>query len=379
MLNFDFCNRNASIKSTVSLRLGLPTVVGELIAGVLLGPAILNWVQYNGIISEFANLGVICLMFIAGLESDLKLLERYFKPSIVVASVGAMFPMIAFPIIGYLAGLSISKALFLGVTFSATSVSISVEVLVEMHRLKTKEGITILGAAVADDITSVVLLGIVSTLTHQNVTGSKIQSFGLVVAMVAQIAYFILIWLLIKWAVPKVINWVQPFKFANRSKALISLIFCFGLSCLAEVTGLSSITGAFFAGLAISSTCWKQAVQSQILPFGHLLFIPVFFISIGLEMSIIGIVNDWGLLIILVITAILTKFLGAGTGALSCRYSFQSATIIGSGMISRGEVALIIAQLGYVHNLLSTDLYSTIISAIIITTILAPVIMKKLA
>lgn len=130
----------AIVMRQLSLRLGLPTVVGELIAGVLLGPAILNWVQYNGIISEFANLGVICLMFIAGLESDLKLLERYFKPSIVVASVGAMFPMIAFPIIGYLAGLSISKALFLGVTFSATSVSISVEVLVEMHRLKTKEG-----------------------------------------------------------------------------------------------------------------------------------------------------------------------------------------------------------------------------------------------
>lgn len=366
------------IMDQVSIRLKLPSVVGELIGGVLLGPAFLNLIQFDGFINKIAQLGVIFLMFIAGLESNLRLLKRFFTPSVIVASIGVLFPMICFPIIGRSIGLSVAKSWFLGVTFAATSVSISVVVLEEMRRLKTKEGVTILGAAVADDIISVVLLGIVSTLTHQNVSGSKIQSLGIGWEMLCQVLYLGLIGLIVG-ELPRLIRNLRITALDSRSRALISLIFCLALAYLAKVVGLSSITGAFFAGLAIGQTSWKSSITRPVSSMGRLVFIPVFFVSIGLEMSITGMVNNWQLLIIMVIVAILTKLLGAGLGALSCRYSLRSALMVGSGMISRGEVALIIAQMGYAHGLLNSGLYSTIVSAVIITTILAPLIMKKFA
>ena len=366
-----------TIMSQLSLRLELPTVVGQLIAGVVLGPAFLNWIQPSTFVTDLANLGVILLMFIAGLESNLQLLKRYLKPSVIVASCGVLLPMVIMPLIGEQIHLSLAKALFLGVTFSATSVSISVEVLQEMGQLKTQAGTTILGAAVADDVISVVLLSLVGTFTHENVSGSAIQNWGIWPAALCQILYFILIWWFVKTGV-RILFRITGYLLVARIKAILGLLVCFGLATLAEVTGLSSITGAFFAGIAVGQTKARSAVSRQILPLGNLIPIPVFFISIGLNMTLSGIVRNWGLLIVLVIAAVLTKLFGAGIGALTCRYSLRKSAVVGAGMISRGEVALIIAQLGYQSRLLSVGIYSTVVSAVILTTILAPVMLKSL-
>ena len=364
------------LMNQVSAKLKFPSVVGQLVAGVILGPAVLHLVKFNTFINYFFNLGVIILMFITGLESNLKLLKKYLKPSLTVAFMGVLFPMIIMPIIGYFIRLSLAQMFFLGVTFSATSVSITVEVLKEMKQLCSREGTTILGASVADDVIAVVLLSLVSIVSHQNIGGSLIPSQDLGLLLTAQTVFFLIVYLLIRWIVPWLFK-IFPLLSGKYSEVLMALVVCFGMSVLADTVGLSAITGSFFAGIAVGRTPCRKKAQAEVSSLGYLLFIPIFFISIGISMTLSGIVNHWCLLIILTIAAILTKLLGAGTGGLLSGFNKHSSLIIGSGMISRGEVALIIAQIGLTSHLISVNLYSTIISATIITTCLAPVLLRR--
>lgn len=355
--------------------LRIPTVVGQLVAGIILGPAVLNWVHFNNLIGSFFYLGVILLMFLAGLESDLQLLKRYLGPSLLVATCGVALPMLVMPLIGHGIGLPLSQNLFLGVTFAATSVSITVEVLKEMKLLRSRAGTTILGASVADDVMAIVLLSLVSIVAHQNLGQTIVSSqhFGELLGL--QIIYFGLLYIIVCWGAPKFFQ-MLPHLAGKYDVVILSLILCFGLAYLAELVGLSGITGSFFAGIAISETHLKESVQVPVDALGKLLFIPVFFISIGLKMTLSGIVDHWGLLIALTIAAVLTKFFGAGLGGFLAGFKRHSAALIGSGMVSRGEVALIIAQIGLVGHLITPNLYSTIIAAIIITTCLAPLLLK---
>lgn len=364
------------LMNQVSAKLKLPSVVGQLVAGVILGPAVLHLVKFDTFINYFFNLGVVILMFIAGLESNLELLKKYWRPSLTVASMGVLFPMIVMPIIGYFIRLSLSQMLFLGVTFSATSVSITAEVLKEMKQLRSREGTTILGASVADDVIAVVLLSLISIVSHQNLGSSLIPSQDFKLLLMAQTFFFLVVYLLIKWIVPYLFKIFSSLS-GEYSEVIMALIICFGMSAFADMVGLSAITGSFFAGIAVGRTRCRKRAQVEVASLGYLLFIPIFFISIGLSMTLSGIVNHGCLLIILTISAILTKLLGAGTGGLLSGFNRRGSLIIGSGMVSRGEVALIIAQIGLASHLISADLYSTIISAIIITTCLAPILLRR--
>ena len=359
-----------------SRRIGIPAVIGQLLVGILIGPAVLGWVHNNAFMHTFSEIGVIILMFIAGLESDLEMLKKYFKPALAVAFSGVVFPVVLIYFFGKLFHFSFEQAIFLGVTFSATSVSISVEVLKELKRLKSKEGTTILGAAVIDDIISVIILSVlVSMFSNVAKAQGGHHSSSLWMSFLLDALYFVVIFFLFEWIAPKMMRLGEHLKVAS-SVTLMSIVLCLGMAWLAEQVGLSDVVGAFFAGVAIAQTPYKQEVDSNIEPIGYAVFIPMFFVSIGLNMTFKGFFDDLIFIVSLTILALITKWLGCGLGAKVLGMNYDSMNIIGSGMVSRGEMALIIAQIGYEAHLLSSEYYSGVIFVIILTTLAAPFMLK---
>ena len=365
-----------SLAGHFSRRIGIPAVIGQLLVGILIGPAVLGWVHNNAFMHTFSEIGVIILMFIAGLESDLGMLKRYFKPALAVAFSGVVFPVVLIYFFGKLFHFSFEQAIFLGVTFSATSVSISVEVLKELKRLKSKEGTTILGAAVIDDIISVIILSVlVSMFSNVAKAQGGHHSSNLWMSFLLDALYFVMIFFLFEWIAPKMMRLGEHLKVAS-SVTLMSIVLCLGMAWLAEQVGLSDVVGAFFAGVAIAQTPYKQEVDSNIEPIGYAVFIPMFFVSIGLNMTFKGFFDDLIFIVSLTILALITKWLGCGLGAKVLGMNYDSMNIIGSGMVSRGEMALIIAQIGYEAHLLSSEYYSGVIFVIILTTLAAPFMLK---
>lgn len=365
-----------SLAGHFSRRIGIPAVIGQLLVGILIGPAVLGWVHNNAFMHTFSEIGVIILMFIAGLESDLGMLKKYFKPALAVAFSGVVFPVVLIYFFGKLFHFSFEQAIFLGVTFSATSVSISVEVLKELKRLKSKEGTTILGAAVIDDIISVIILSVlVSMFSNVAKAQGGHHSSNLWMSFLLDALYFVVIFFLFEWIAPKMMRLGEHLKVAS-SVTLMSIVLCLGMAWLAEQVGLSDVVGAFFAGVAIAQTPYKQEVDSNIEPIGYAVFIPMFFVSIGLNMTFKGFFDDLVFIVSLTILALITKWLGCGLGAKVLGMNYDSMNIIGSGMVSRGEMALIIAQIGYEAHLLSSEYYSGVIFVIILTTLAAPFMLK---
>lgn len=365
-----------SLAGHFSRRIGIPAVIGQLLVGILIGPAVLGWVHNNAFMHTFSEIGVIILMFIAGLESDLGMLKKYFKPALAVAFSGVVFPVVLIYFFGKLFHFSFEQAIFLGVTFSATSVSISVEVLKELKRLKSKEGTTILGAAVIDDIISVIILSVlVSMFSNVAKAQGGHHSSNLWMSFLLDALYFVVIFFLFEWIAPKMMRLGEHLKVAS-SVTLMSIVLCLGMAWLAEQVGLSDVVGAFFAGVAIAQTPYKQEVDSNIEPIGYAVFIPMFFVSIGLNMTFKGFFDDLIFIVSLTILALITKWLGCGLGAKILGMNYDSMNIIGSGMVSRGEMALIIAQIGYEAHLLSSEYYSGVIFVIILTTLAAPFMLK---
>ena len=357
-----------------SARLKLPAVVGELLAGIIVGPAVLNLVQPTEIIKVFSDIGVIFLMFLAGLDSDLKTLKRLLRPSVLVAGFGMIVPIIIAYFTGILFAFSQVESLFLGLTFSATSVSISVAVLQEMGRLQGKEGMTILGAAVADDLLSIILLSIVSGLTGVSEPGSN-KGKDLILSLLTQAAFLILLVFVSVYVIPRLIKLSQRLTLPVP-ETLVAMIIVVMASWGAEKVGLSNVIGAFFAGLALNRTSAQKSLKKNFTVIGYSSFIPIFFVSIGLNMSIKGILNDFILFFVLVIGSVFSKLVGAGLGAKIAGFSNSSALLVGTGMVSRGEMALVVAQMGLTNHLLAPAAYSTVIGAIIMTTIVSPFLLK---
>ena len=357
-----------------SARLKLPAVVGELLAGIIVGPAVLNLVQPTEIIKVLSDIGVIFLMFLAGLDSDLKTLKRLLRPSVLVAGFGMFVPIIIAYFTGILFAFSQVESLFLGLTFSATSVSISVAVLQEMGRLQGKEGMTILGAAVADDLLSIILLSIVSGLTGVSGPGSN-KGKDLILSLLTQAAFLILLVFVSVYVIPRLIKLSQRLTLPVP-ETLVAMIIVVMASWGAEKVGLSNVIGAFFAGLSLNRTSAQKTLKKNFTVIGYSSFIPIFFVSIGLDMSIKGILNDFILFLVLVIGSVFSKLVGAGLGAKIAGFSNSSALLVGTGMVSRGEMALVVAQMGLTNHLLAPAAYSTVIGAIIMTTIVSPFLLK---
>ncbi len=358
-------------------RLGVPAVIGELVIGILIGPAMLDWVQLNSLVNLFADIGVVILMFLGGLESNLELLMKYLRPAIVVATLGVIFPIALMGLASWWWGFSALEALFIGVIFSATSVSISVAVLKEFHALSTREGATILGAAVADDIMGVVLLSLmISLLASQGIKAAGNQP-NLAVVLIEQIAFFGGTYILVKWVAPYLMHLSERLVMAS-SVTIMSMVICLGMAWLADIVGLSGAIGAFFAGIAVAHTPYRAVLADHVEPLGNAIFIPVFFVSVGLNMTLDHMAENMGIIVGLTVLACLTKLIGCGLGARLCGFSWTSSSVIGTGMIARGEMGLITAQIGHQAGLLGDANYSAMILVIVLATILAPLLLKQI-
>jgi len=356
----------------LSVRLGQPAVLGKLLAGIALGPAVLGWVSQGGFIDQAAEIGVLLLMFIAGLETDLEQMRRNWQSAFAVAVAGIIVPFAGGYAAGIAFGLNTTASLFLGVVLSATSVSISVQVLKDMNRLNSREGTTILGAAVLDDVLVVVLLAVMMSAFG---TGADI-SIG---ALIGKKALFFAVVIAVGWlVVPRVLKWLAPLK-VTEAVVSAALVICFAFAYFAEELQMAGIIGAFAAGIAIAQTEFKKTVEKKIEPIAYSLFVPVFFVSIGLNVSFAGIGEQWLFLLVVSVVACITKLAGGWFGARVTGFDGRSSLLIGAGMVSRGEVALIIATMGLQGGLVLPNYYTPIIIAVIVTTLVTPPLLKQFA
>lgn len=354
-------------------RFNMPAVIGQLLSGVILGPAILNWVSPNNIESLFSEFGVILLMFLAGLESDLDLLKKYFKLSFTVAATGVVLPVVFTGIASYLFGMKPLEALFIGIVFAATSVSISVVVLKEANQLKTRAGTAILGAAVVDDILAVITLSLFTAFSHEGGQSGLTNNLGL--NLIIEVAYFIVVWFIYKWIAPRFMKFAEKLD-VDYAVVIASLVLSLTMAWAADFVGLSAVVGAFFGGLAIRQTPQHKEVQNSVSTIGYSIFIPVFFADIGLSMTFASIFKDSLFILVMTVLALFSKFWAGKYASEFFGFTKNEGNIVGAGMISRGEVALIVAQLGMTHHLFPKDIYSSLILVIIITTIISPFILN---
>lgn len=353
-------------------RWGIPDVIGQILVGIVAGPAVLGWIHQTAMIEEFQEIGVIVLMFIAGLESDLSLLKKYLKPAMAVAVGGMALPIVVMGLASQLFGLQWFESLFIGVIFSATSVSISVAVLREFNQIDSKEGATVLGAAVADDVGGVLILSVLISLMNGK-GGESSTSLPLIIMM--QAIFFGGTYLLVRWLAPYLMH-LSKHLLTTAAPAVMAMILCLGMASLADLVHLSGAVGAFFAGIAVANTKARHDIVEAFEPLGYAVFIPVFFVNVGLVMRLNHFFDSLVFIVVMTILACLTKLIGSGGGAMLMGFDRQSGYVIGSGMIARGEMALITAQIGYEAHLLSSKYYSDVITVVVLATVLAPFILK---
>lgn len=359
----------SKIAGDISVRLGQPSVLGKLLIGIVLGPSVLGLVTNTEIIREISQIGVILLMFVAGLETDIAEFKRTAKASTHVGVAGIIAPLALGCAAGLAMGLSNIEAVFLGLLLSATSVSISVQTLKELGKLKSREGSTIMGAAVIDDVLVILALALLMSFTGGDV------NLGMVI--LKKVVFFAGI-ILLSW---KVVPWVLK-KFAplQVTEAVISagLILCFLFAYLAESTGVAAIIGAYIAGVAISLTGYRHEVAAKAETISYSIFVPVFFTSIGVSAQFSGIVENLWLIVLLSVIAIVSKLIGGAIGAKLSGFPWKNSLAVGAAMISRGEVALIIASIGLESHLLTEDMFAVLIVVVLVTTIVTPPMMKWL-
>lgn len=357
----------------------LPQVVGALFAGILLGPTALNLIHSKELIKSLAELGVVVLMFEAGLETDINELKKTGKASFLIALLGIVVPIVGGLGIAYFYNGSelftsgnrqLLQNIFLGIILTATSVSISVEVLKEMGKLSTKAGNTILGAALIDDILGIVGLTVVISMASKGV--------NLGVVLLKIVAFLVLAVVLGVFGHKLFEKWVDRYNKDLRRFVVVSFAFCLILSYIAEhYFGVSDITGAFVAGIVVSNTSRTHYISRRFETSSYMLLSPMFFASIGLGLTITHMGFDVIVFtVLLTIVAVITKVVGCGLGAKLMKYTNKEALQIGSGMISRGEVALIMASKGLPLGLIEPVTLGPIIIMIVVTTVVTPILLK---
>ena len=368
----------AKIFGLIARKLRAPQVVGEIVAGLLIGPSVLGWVQLNGFIDVCAQIGVVLLMFSAGLGTNLRDLLRTGPKALAIACAGVLVPLAGGTLL-YMAFYGFAPwgsekfftAVFIGVIMTATSVSITVETLKELGKLKTELGTTILSAAIIDDVIGIMVLTFVVGFKNPDsnpgkVLASTLLFFGLAVG-VGFVVYHIF----------KFVDKRYPH---TRRIPIFALVLCFGLSFLAEkVFGIADITGAYVAGIILCNLRDSAYIEEKMDINSYMIFGPIFFASIGLKTDVSGI--TWDLVLFsaaFVGVALVTKILGCGAMSRLCGFRGKDTLRIGVGMMTRGEVALIVAQRGLAEGMISSVYFTSVILLIIVSSIATPIILKLL-
>ncbi|KUK18334.1 cation:proton antiporter [Thermococcus sibiricus] len=361
----------AKLFGYIATKAKMPGALGQLIGGMLIGPSILNIVSYSEGVHLISEIGVVLLLFLAGLETDVEEFKRVGVPSFLIALGGVAIPFVMGYFLSEWFGYERTEALFLGGILTATSVGLTVSILMEMKKLRTKEGTAILAGAVVDDILGIILL---TTLIAMYRKGHVyIEDVGILIGEVA--VFFVVSWLVGKPIVKEFLSLSERIDLPETLTAFalaITLIFAY----IAEQFRIAGITGAYLAGVLIAQTDEAKRISNRMITVSYSLFVPVFLVGIGIKTDISIILHAGTFAILYSVIAIIGKIVGCGVGALLARFKPKEALRVGIGMIPRMEVALIMANVALTENVFDKGIFPIPVTMVIITTIITPPLLK---
>ena len=383
---------SAKLAGAAANRVRLPAVFGEILVGLLLGPSLLDLLGWSifasssethglavppapllGLVHDLAQVGVVLLMFVAGLETDLVEMRRVGRVAFWAAAGGVALPMAGGALTAWAFGLPLLwQGIFIGSILTATSVSISAQTLMELGALRTREGTTILGAAVIDDVMGIIVLSVVAALAR---AGGDVGAGGIAVTFVRLTAFFVVAWYAGR-LFPAVLRRAESLEVSQAVLAAV-LVVAFLYAWAAEyLGGVAAITGSYLAGLLFAQTQYKAAIDRGIHPLTYSIFVPVFFVSIGLMANARTLGAQVSFVVVLVLVAIVAKAAGCGIAARAAGFTTMESVRVGAGMISRGEVGLIVAGYGLANNLIDRDVFSASVIMVLATTMVTPPLLK---
>ncbi|MDO4478982.1 MAG: cation:proton antiporter [Lachnospiraceae bacterium] len=359
-----------------SSKVHLPQVVGALLAGIILGPSGFGILQSSDFLEKTAEIGVIMLMFTAGIDTDMEELKKTGLQACVIAVAGVFVPLLMcgalyfFFFQGVWTTMNVLKSAFVGCVFAATSVSITVETLNEMGKLKTRVGTTLLSAALIDDIIGIVVLSVLSGFAGNG---------GNVLLVVGKIGLFFVFALVCGFVFHKVFVAISKDHWQSRRVAIWALAFCFIMAyCAEEFFGVADITGAFFAGLILCNISKsRQYVAKKVTVSSYMIFAPVFFAGVGMKTDL-GTMNSSILVFALILTlfGIISKVAGCGLGARLSGLTNHQSLVVGIGMVARSEVALMVAQKGIDAGMIDPAILPAIVLAVVVSGLITPILLK---
>ena len=365
---------SAKFFALVARKCKAPQVVGEILAGLLIGPCLLNLVQTSDAISTFAEIGVVLLMFTTGLGTNLKELLRAGPIATLIACVGVFVPLVggtllysAFYGFSAVGSPEFYRALFIGTIMTATSVSITVATLQELGHLKSFLGTTIVSAAVIDDVIGIIVLTCVLGASSGEGTGIQTALFFLVAVGIGVVIHYVM-------------KWLDARNPHTQRITIVSIAFCFAMAYIAEqYFGIADITGAYIAGIVLCTMQDAPYVERRVDISNYVIFAPVFFASIGLKTDISGLTPEIFLFCIcFVLVALLTKIIGCGLAARVCRFNWGDSFKVGVGMMTRGEVPLIVAQKGLEVGVVDPVYFTAVILLIVVSSVATPLALKAM-
>ena len=357
-------------------KIHMPQVVGALLAGIVLGPSGLGMLENTDFLTKTAEIGVIMLMFLAGIDTDLEEMKQTGVQAFIIATMGVIVPMILCGAVYFIffedqfTAYNVLKAAFVGSVFSATSVGITVETLNEMGKLKTKTGTTLLSAALIDDILGIIVLSFLTGFS----TGE-----GSPLLVVVKIAGFFLFVLVCGVIFTRVFRSISNEHWHSRRVAIWALAFCLLMSyCAEEWFGVADITGAFFAGLILCNVAKsRQFVAKKVAVTSYMVFTPVFFASVGMKTDLSAMNGEILLFaLVLLIAAVISKIIGCGLAGRLTGMSGHQSLVAGIGMVARGEVALMVAQKGINAGMIEAAVLPAVVLTVICCALLTPVLLK---
>ena len=396
----------AKAAGALSVRFGQPAVFGEILIGLLLGPTVIDLLHLwpfaashdslAATIKDFSEIGVILLMFVAGLETDLEEMKRVGRVAFWAATGGVVLPMLGGAIVSRAFGYGWRESIFIGTVLTATSVSISAQTLMELDALKTKEGSTILGAAVIDDVMGIIVLSFV--VAFSAVGGAGAATEATLPAMISQALFnagkaaeiaLVVVLMLVFFAASIWFGWRYFDRLLERARRIpasqallavtvgMALLYAFFAQYVGQV---AAITGSYIAGVLFSRTRFKREIDKGIHPLTYSILVPIFFISIGLEANgraMFGDSSKLSLMAAILAVAIVGKVIGSGLLARLSGFTSIESLRVGVGMISRGEVGLIVAGVGLAGGVIDREIFSIMVMMVLVTTMVTPLLLRR--
>jgi len=394
---------------SLSNRCGQPAVFGEVLAGLLLGPSVLNVLRWSvfapragdvprldlgGFVQVMAEIGVILLMFVAGMETDLQEMRRVGRVAFWTALGGVLLPLVGGAAAAHLFGYGWGEGFFMGAVLTATSVSISAQTLMELKSLRSREGSTILGAAVIDDVMGIIVLSLVVAFVGGGHAASGAAPpggpaaggpggttagslAGVVWVCVRMTLFFVLSWFLGRRHLERIAAAASRLGVSEPLMALVVVVAFLYAFAAEYLGGVAAITGSYMAGVLFAQTSFKERIDRGIHPLAYSFFVPVFFINIGLRADVKQLLGQIPLTLFILAIAVLAKVIGCGGCAWLAGLRYEEALRVGVGMISRGEVGLIVAGYGLAHGIIGGDIFSVMVLMVLVTTMITPVWLRR--